>query len=303
MSVNLYVDSQVAIAPKQKELIDSLTEESPLLQSLPVIQASSATANVYEKLLKVTGGSTVELDAPVPSGLFESKLEKTNLSKIQFKAEAGLDKISKFGGPTSYFGKQIKVLLKATGSAMEASLITDVLRAHAVDTGNVIDVEGSTADKQSSIVAVRWGEDATIGLTSKEMAGQGKTFDVQPLYGGNTYLDSNDIACQGMLCTTFLGLQIGDPGSVNAICNIQLTGTAKLPTAAQIDDLILSVKGGPGNTVLLCHPAIYNKAIKPLVTRTYSATDGNANASFGHWDGIPVLATYNYAYDTEAVVS
>lgn len=294
-------DMQIDQMKPQSVLIDSLTEDAPLLAHMPMIAANKGISNTYEKLLKVTGGSTVELDAPISEGIFESELQQQNLSKIQFKVEAGKDKLQLLG-ENSFFSKRLTTLLKSTGAACEASIISDVLLHHAKAQDNCIDADGSTSSVQSSILAVRWAEDATIGLYSDKLAGNGKLFEIEPLAAGGIYENSDGVACKGMLCTTFLGVQIGDPASVNAIVNIQLAATASLPTAADIDALLLLIRATPSNSMLIMHPAIYN-AVKTLITRTYSATDNSVNNSFVNWDGIPILTTYNYSYGSEAVVS
>ena len=258
---NLYVDSQVSICPKQKILVDSLTADAPLLAALPAIPASGHTENVYERLLRVVGGVSVELDAPLQAGIFESKLQKQSLTKISFKVQSGLDKIDRSGGETAIFSKQMTTLLRSTGAAMEASIISDVLLNHAVSEGNYIDCEGTADDVQSSILAVRWDENATVGLYSSQMAGQGKTFSIEALYGGGIYEDSDGITSKGMMVSTFFGIQVGDPASVNALCNIQLSGTPSLPSADDVDELLLSIKANPSNSMLINYLPMFQRGM------------------------------------------
>ena len=57
----------VLFAKKQPKQVESITEDSPILDMIPFEEASHELWNVYEDATEITGAGFVDLDAPLPT--------------------------------------------------------------------------------------------------------------------------------------------------------------------------------------------------------------------------------------------
>lgn len=300
---NNFVDCAIAHSAKQKEMVDNLVEDSPVIAALPMQSASHDVANVYEEILDVTGGVSVDLDDALSDVTLNTKLRQQDLTIVKGLVEVGADKCKRFGSPAAYFAHVLPAILRKTGSDMENSAIYDILKPTALATGNVFDAGGSTADEVNSIIAVRWAG-GNAGLYSPKMYGRGDVFESIALSGGAPYLNSSKQMVYGLVMATAFGIQMANTKGIGIIKNVDYkAGTPKVPTALMIDELVSSVRGTPSDTVIYCHKSVYDNCIKSLITRTYSASDNNANASFGNWDGVKIIPSYNFNLNAESVTA
>lgn len=301
--LNNFVDTAVQHAAKQSLMVDNLTEDAPILASLPVQPSSHDISNVYEEILSVVGAEVSDMDDTIAGVRLDTKLQQQDLTLIKGLIEIGQDKARRFGTPSAYFAHVIPAVLRATGANVEHSILYDILKKAAIDNDNVVDIEGTTSNKQNTILAVRWSG-GNSGLYSKQMYSSGKAFEMVPVSGGNVYMDSSNKAIYGLILAMSLGVQVADKRGIAAMVNVDVqAGTPKVPTALQIDELISSVRGDASNTMLYMHKSVYDKAIKPLITRTYQAVDNSVNRSFSNWDGVQIVTSYNFDLNAEAVVS
>ena len=85
-------------AKKRPELVDCLTEDSPILGMLKWIPATHGLWNVEEVLASVQGPAFGELGAPLPSMKADANLRQTYVSVLGGEMEVSKDKADQFGG-------------------------------------------------------------------------------------------------------------------------------------------------------------------------------------------------------------
>ena len=302
----------VQMAPKQKVMIDTLTEEAPILKNMPVEPSSHGLWNVYEELDSVTGADVVDLDSPLPNISSDSILQQKDLSVLGGKIKVGEDKAKKFGGKEAYFAKKMPAILHRTGMDMEASVLYNGIRAYAY-ANRKVQFGGGTGSTNYSILAVHWVSGEVTGLYDANGFGNGKAFDLAAMYGGNLFEDpaDNNILKYGMRIKTYFGLQLVNAKYVAAIVNCDIDndslaadGTRTFPTAKMIDKMLLDVRAG-SNTKIYCHPAAkihLGTAYKLEKLKTVPG-DKNFDTGIELWNGIPIETSYNFLFGTEAMVS
>jgi len=103
----------------------------------------------------------------------------------------------------------------------------------------------------------------------------------------------------------YFGFQIASARNVAGIFNVDRTSaTKKLPTEAQIDDLLDLVRASSENTFLLMHPKI-KSYLKTFKTQrlTMVAGDKDYNRVLERWDDVRVITSYNFLDATESNVT
>jgi len=291
-------------APKQAVLIDAVTEEAPILAGIPMEPTSNGWQNVYEEIKSIEGAQLVTLDEALPDVGVDSETKYVEVSKIGGKIEVGVDKASKFGGAQGYFAKQIPTVLRETGAKTEQSLLYNNIRVFAKANGKLDNALGDTADKETSMLCVKWVSGETTGLYDPD---SGDSFQLEALSGGNQYL-SNGVAVKGMTIKNFFGLQLANPRYVSGIANIDLTPDAEsetgykaLPTEAQVNKMLTEARANPGNTLIYCHPNTLNAlGIYKGGALQMGVSEGDYNNQIVTWNGVRFLTSYNFLL-TEAI--
>ena len=165
------------------------------------------------------------------------------------------------------------------------------------------------------MVCVKWVPGETIGLYDPAGFGNGKVFDIMPVNGGNVYeytdTDSKSKLVYGQRMKTYLALQLANPRNVSSIVNIELTadastdtGFAHFPTEAQINKMIRDARGNPANTFIYCHPAVLDALqVYKSGALQMMPVDSDYNTIVASWNGIRIIASYNFDDGTEAVVA
>jgi hypothetical protein len=279
----------VLFAKKQPKQVESITEDSPILDMIPFEEASHELWNVYEDATEITGAGFVDLDAPLPTVGMKSELKKVDLSIMGGIAQVEEDKAQMYGGATRYFAKQEKAILRKSGMTAEYAILYNMIRAHAIANENTINAGGSS-NKNHSIVAVRFMPQETTGLYSPKGFKNGAMLDVKAINGGN--LMNIKVTRNGQTVEV-LGFQIRYKGYFG----FQITAT-------QIDDLLAMVRANNSSTYLFCHPKIKSD-LKEIRGTRISITSPNINQPIllERWDNIPIITSYNFLDGTEQNVS
>lgn len=311
---NFFRDVGIAMAKKQTQEIDALTEEAPILAMLPMQEASHGIRNVYEELKEVDGAQLVNLDDELPSIGSEGTLGYQDLSVLGGIIRVGEDKAKKMGGVAAYFASKMPSILRQTGADTEKSLIYNNMRPYAKANKREQTAGGATATSQYSMVCVKWVAGETVGLFDADGFGNGKVFDMLPLNGGNAHeftdTDSKVKVGYAQRIKAYFALQLANPRNVSSIVNIELitdltsaTGYKALPTEGQINKMIRDARGNPANTFIYCHPAVldalqvYKGSALQMIT-----PNEDYNRVVAAWNGIKFVSSYNFDDGTEAVV-
>lgn len=292
-------------ATKQTVLVDALTEESPILASLPMEETSDGLANVYEEIVEIDAAKAVDFDQALTEIDADTKLEQLDLSKFGGIMSVREDKARKMGGVGNYFGRKLPWILTKTGNQIEASIIYNNIRATALANGKLVDA-GGTGSVNYSILIVKWVPGQTTGLYDPEGFGNGKVFDILPLHGGNaTTLSDGAVGYQQRLATYF-GIQLANSRFVGGISNIDpaVADDAAMVTEEQMDALITDSRGNPSNTMIYMHPKMLDKLNRYKSSKLQMFTDStNLERRFSAWNGIRIMTSYNFLPGTETKVT
>jgi hypothetical protein len=294
-------------APKQAVMVDAVTEEAPILASMPMEAASNGFQNVYEELKDVDGAQFVALDEALPAIGMDAELNYVDLSVLGGIQEVGEDKARKFGGAVPYFAKKLPSILRVTGADTEQSILYNNIRTYAKTNGKLANAGGTNSGAMYSMLCVKWVAGETTGLYDSTGFGNGKAFDIMPINGGNVYKDGDSRLVYGQRIKTYIGVQLANPRYVSGIANIDLvvnesksTGREALPTEEQIDDMLLEARANPANTFIYMHPKVKSalNVYKGSSLQT-NVMDTDYNRTFDLWNGHRIIESYNFL-ETEA---
>ena len=304
-----------SVMPQDVPFVDALTEEAPIVEMLPMQPTNKGMIQVIEKLKSTDAAQLVDLDGALPTVTSDSTLEDVTLSVLGGRMVVGEDAAKKYGSKEAWFTKKLKPILKHTGEDLENSLIYNTWRPFANTNSKEIDAGGTTADSQYSILAIKFVEDETFGLFNPDGFGNGKVFDIEPLNGGtlSDYLLGNGVTTVGFgqRIKTYFGIQTANVRNIGSIVNVELTADATtdtgfkaLPTEAQMDDLLESVRAMGGNTYLMMHPKVANAlSVYKGGRLEMTVSDDNMKRRLKAWEDIPIITSRNFKNGTEAVVS
>ncbi|MGL4722378.1 MAG: major capsid protein [Desulfovibrionaceae bacterium] len=292
-------------ANKQPQQVDSLTEEAPILNHIPFIETSHDLWNVYEDISDISGASWVEMNAPLPSIDMGTTLQKVDLAILGGEIEVPEDTATLFGGHQKYFARMMPKILRRSGMTAEQRIIYENFRAYALQEKKVVSA-GATSKSDgecSSIIAVRFIEGETCGLYSPRCFVKGDILNTTAINNGGLYksnsINHNNVLVYGVRMKAYMGIQMANSNSVAAIVNISKSA---IPTAIMVDDLLAEVHAQPHNTFLFMHEKVRTlllryKAESLQITPEY----GDFNRQITHWNGIPIVTSYNFKMNEEVV--
>lgn len=287
----------VALSQKQEHYVNSLTEESPILDSMHFEPSTHGLWNAYEEVSKINGAEFVDINQPLPEMQVDSDLKKIDLSILGGEIFLPEDKASVIG-TGEYFSRKIPVLLKHAGQTAEKKIIYDNFLPYAIENGKA--VSASAAADCYSMVTVRYVEGEVTGLYSAKNLNTHGILDARPINGAQLYKNANGLLGYGVRIKGYIGVQLANPDAVSAIVNIN---AENIPTAEQIDNMLIDAKASPANTFILCHPKVLSflSKYKGNVLHT-AASDFDLNRSFMAWNGIRFITSYNFKNGTETAV-
>ena len=299
MSQNMVTLHEIAVkhAKKQSGMVDSLTEEAPILQMVKWKAATHGLWNVAEKLTDIEGPAFVRPDAPLPQLSVSSDLVTTDLSVMGGTMEVPTQRAKKFGGPMKYFADKQNYILKKAGMDTERQLVFENWLKGARAVKNLYDAGG--AGEGWFLLAVRFDELANVGLYDPDQFDSGRLLKIDfPYSGAEHYLHSPQY--EGVLgySVTYrgnFGYQILDAArTVAAIVNIDETHK---PTPTMIDDMLAQVRSKPGTTYIFTSPRGKIYGINPYKVDNVQLINGDkdANTRLEAWAGISIVESHNIA--------
>ena len=295
---------QLAVRSEDTELINTLTETSPILGTMPVKLANKGIQNVEKKLKDIVGAKVVDMDAPLEQVSATGELITTDVSYIAGEQEVGKDQADIMGGPQAYFAEYMPEIIEDTGNNLEKSLIYNTLKPYALANGRTQDAGGTNSGNMYSMVCVKWSN-ANTGLYSEAAAGSGLSFEMTPLSGGNVYKNSENIAVYGQLMKTNIGFQLTNERNVSAIVNIDLAQTTPgtydaLPSKLQIQKMIRDARAD-ANSFIYCHPAVLDALQDEYMSNALrtSVNDEKYSFTFMEFNGVKIVTSFNFL-ETEA---
>lgn len=288
----------VALSQKQEHYVDNLTEESPILDNMRFEASTHGLWNAYEEVAEIDGPAFVDINQPLPEMKIDSNLKKVDLSILGGEIFLPEDKGAVIG-VGEYFHKKIPVLLKHAGQTAEKKIIYDNFLPYAIANGKVASAQGTA--NCYSMVAVRFVEGEVTGLYSAKNISRFGIVDSTPINGGALYKNSNGLLGYGVRLKGYIGMQLANPNAVSAIVNIT---SSKIPSAEQIDNMLIDAKATPASTYIFCHPKVLSflSTYKGSVLHTTN-TDYDVNRSFMSWNGIRFITSYNFKNGTEDAVT
>ncbi|MBR2273258.1 MAG: hypothetical protein IJ864_00255 [Alphaproteobacteria bacterium] len=291
-------DIAVSLAQKQQHFVNSLTEESPILDNMRFEPSSHGLWNAYEEVSKIDGAGFVDINQPLPEMAVNSDLKKIDLSILGGEIFLPEDK-GAIIGVAEYFSKKMPVLLKHAGQVAEKKIIYDNFIPYALQNGKAASAGGS--ENCYSMVAVRFVEGEVTGLYSAKNIQTDGLLDVKNINGGALYKNANGVLGYGVRLKGYIGVQLANPDAVSAIVNI---AADHVPTAAQIDDMLVEAKATPASTFIFCHPKVLSM-LNQYKGNVLQATSGdwNVNRSFMAWNGIRFVTSYNFENGAESAVN
>lgn len=288
----------IAQATKQPGMVDSLTEESPILATFKWIPASHKLWNVAESLTDIHGASFTELDSPLPFMSTSSDLVTTDLCVMGGIMEVPSDRAMKFGGPEKYFADRQDRILKEAGMKTEKHIVDEMFFRAAQENKNLRDAGGPNGGWW--LAAVRYDDLSNVGLYDPDQFDQGRllTIDV-PYAGAEHYL--HDEKYQGVLGYSVVyrghfGWQLLDgKRTCAAIVNID---KKNFPTIAMIDDMLADVRADSTNTFIFCGPRAKIYGINPHKQEHVQLVnaDNEMKSWLDTWNGIRVITSHNINY-------
>jgi len=288
----------VALSKKQEHFVNHLTEESPILDNMRFEPSTHGLWNAYEEVAKIDGAGFVDINQPLPEMEIDTNLKKIDLSILGGEIFVPEDKASVIG-VAEYFGKKLPVLLKQAGQTAEKKIIYDNFIPYAIGNGKA--VTAGAAENCYSMVAVRFIEGEVTGLFSPNNVGRYGVLDSCPINGGVLYKNANGLLGYGVRVKGYIGVQLANPDAVAAIVNINADN---IPTAEQIDNMLVDAKATPASTYIFCHPKVLSmlNKYKGNILQT-AGNDMDVNRSFMAWNGIRFICSYNFKNGSEEAVN
>ena len=292
-------------AKKQSKLLENLTEDTAVLNQMKFEPASHGLWNAYEEVTAIKGAGFVDMNAPLPQLGVDTKLKKQDLSIMGGEIFVPEDTAKMWGSAEAYFAKRTPALLKEAGMTAEQKLIYNNIAKFAKDNGKLQSAGGSAAATGDtglySMYAFRQIEGENIGLYSPEGFKNGAGLDVAKINGGNLYKNTNGVLGYGIRLKGYFGFQLANAKGVAGIVNIN---ASHIPTAAQIDDMLIAARATAANTFIICHPKVLSmlNTYKGNVLQM-STGDQNLDRTYMSWNGIRFVTSYNFIAGNEKQVS
>ena len=287
----------VNLSLKQEHYVNSLTEESPILDNMRFEPSTHGLWNAYEEVAKIDGAGFVDINQPLPEMEVDSNLKKIDLSILGGEIFLPEDKGNVIG-VGEYFSKKVPVLLKHAGQTAEKKIIYDNFIPYAIANGKA--VSAGANENCYSMVAVRFIDGEVTGLFSAKNIGRFGLLDSRPINNGALYKNADGVLGYGVRLKGYIGMQLANPDAVASIVNINQDN---VPTAEQIDNMLVDAKATPSSTFIFCHPKVLSMLNKYKGNILHSSSiDFDVNRSFMAWNGIRFITSYNFLNGCEDAV-
>lgn len=313
MATNVFLkDLAVKKTPGDVELVDALTEQAPILDSMPFIGSNRGEQHIYRKVQDIVGGDVVTKYGTRKSCKTETGLNTAQLNIVAGIIEENWDDIQRYGGWDTFVQDNLPLILTQTGQDVEADIIYNSLRSAAIQYGNA-QAGGGASDTNYSIIAVTWQPQQTCGMFDPDFINSGMMFDFEPISGGGTYLKKDaaddDVMTKGTEFHTTIGVLTANERQISTIVNCDIehdapTGTRTFPTIEQIGKMLVQCRQN-ANTRIYMHPDVlaYLGDIYKIQLLRVTNSDNQISSLISAWNGVPIIASYNFLEGTELDVT
>lgn len=295
MAMNTLHELALTYAKKQPGMIDSITEDSPILNVCKWKQSTHDFHNVAEKVTDIDGAGWVKVDAPLPEIQVSTDLARTDLYVMGGTLEVPSQHALMMGGHEKYFADRQASILRKSGMGIEAMFVEKKWIPEAINAGNVQDAGG--AGEGWYLLAVRFDEDSNIGLYNAKQFQNGTFFKIDIPYGGEEHIlhgkGHEMVFGYTVIYRAIMGWQmLAAEKTCAVIANID---EKHAPTVEMIDNMLADVRAVPGKTFIFCSPRakIYglNKWKRDNIQLVSGDTD--AKTHIESWNGIQIVPSYN----------
>ncbi len=293
-------------ANKQPGMVDSITEEAPLLAEVKWKAATHGGWNTAEVVTGIQGPGFVEGNAPFPQMSVDSDLKQTHVAIMGGEIEVSVVKANLMGGASKYFADRQDKILNQAGMNTETNLYYNYFLRAAVDCGNVVDM-GGTADSGDttglySIIVTRFDEDSNIGIYNENQFESGRLLKIDPINGGAKYhlRSMPGVLGYGVAYVGEFGWQLLDPKrTVAAIINVKQSA---LPDMLDMQKALTMVRATPANSRIICNPFAATLTFGGMKRDKLQATSPEQNISpdVKSFNEIPIIKSYNVINGNEA---
>jgi hypothetical protein len=296
----------LAYAKKQPKQVDYITENSPIINSIPYYPTTHGLRHAYEVLESITGGNFVNMDDQLPTVSTQSRLDWKELSILGGQIEVGEDKAKQLGGAAKYFASKMPNVYRQTSMDAEMQLIYNLITPFAQKNKKLVSSTSSpSGNNYYSILVVRWQEEEFCGLFDPKGFAKGTMFDFLPFNGGNVYKNKDDVAVYGARFKSYLGFLLANSRNVAGIVNIDANAEAPDGLSSQLSDALIEARAGQlGTTKIYAPPAMIGKLSK-FKDSKLSVTNGDKGIDrrITYWDGVEMIPSYNFLQGKEAPVT
>ncbi len=315
---NSIQELNVYLTPKQQGIVNNLAEKNPLLATIPLKPASHGLYNSYSKVTDVDEMQAVDFDTQLPIVGVSTELGKATLGKIGGRLPIPMDLATEMGGYSKYANSKLNPIIAKSGNRRETEIYYNGFLQAALMNGQMVNVGGSTPNKQYSMSAVHWDEDSTTGLydpngINSRPSGEGELFETIAVNNGALYEVEALGGALGKTIAIFMkfGLQLADPRYVSALVNIEPKPKTNdpdkvegLPTAMQLDDMIARVRGDAATTMIYCHNTLITMLANKYNLTQRSVTNETTKVTYTilEWNGIALIGSYNINWGNENVM-
>lgn len=301
----------ISLSKKQQEDVEWLTEEAPILGMVPFEPASHGLWNVYEEVTEISGPTKVQANAPLPEVDTSSDLKRVDLNFYGGDREVGEDTARQLGGPSAYFAKGDEHIMSKFGMDAEQQILYSNLRAYSVDNQSILyDGGGTTANKQHSILAVRFVPSMCMGLYNEKGVANGAILDWEWYNNGALYKNSKGQPVFGGRYKANFGYQIASPQVVGTMVNVNIgesfsTDAKVKDFGRRIDDMLVDIRANESRTYLFMHPRVRNAIGREFKDNKVQMkpADKNYSTEVLSWEGTRMITSHNFLDGTEAVVA
>ena len=297
----------------QKQLVDFISEEAPIVAALPMDAASDGHIDKVPVLTSADSVPMAELDGPLVELGSTSRIEESQLKMWQGIMKIGIDQATNSGKSVAeLFAKQAEGIIRQSGGDMSLTLY-EAFRDYAVRnrvvggyTDQVIDATGN-ANTNYSITAVKFVQSDTSGLYNPKFWSNGKIFDVINPYGEQggliTDVNGNTFAIHARILKLMIGLRLQNYKHVASIVNIDKA--ANLKTIDIVDKMTRIAQAARNPDVFMMHPEMQRKLGTQVGFDKMEFNDQvrGITTVVPSLNGIPIIADFNLRNGTEANIT
>lgn len=305
----------------QKALIDMLTEDAPVIATIPMYPTTHGLYNVYEKLVDVDAISQMDFDSAYSEVGMKTELAQVDLAKFGGEMSVGRDALrAMYPGMTveeaaiAYFTSKLPKIAKKTGQSIDFSVIYNFIRAKAHLASKLIDAGGSN-NANYTMLCVRWENGENGGLydpsfkSISNLGDETSLIDFTMMNDGKLHeITKGTQTIPGFkgLLDTFFSIQLANTNYLSGIKNIDLdlnAGVEKAPpTNKMVNQMVRTAKARGNNSFIYCHAAVRDylaETYKASLVRTAEESNGR-RIVLEFWNDIPIITSENFSDGAEA---